>query len=94
MNVFVTNAILRLYSVSKSKIFTSVTAHFLSHITFCRVRGNIVKGRQPVTRPGDLFTSHNSQQRYQRKLNMSDANLEIRITQVSNDQTNLMFVKN
>jgi hypothetical protein len=59
MYVFATNAFIWLYSINKSKIFASMTAHFLSYITFYRVRGHIVKGRQPITRLGDLFMSHN-----------------------------------
>jgi len=52
----------------------SMTIHFLSYITFYRVRGHIVKGRQPIKRLGDLFTSRNFQQ-----LNLSYTNLEFRI---------------
>jgi hypothetical protein len=69
MYVFATNAFLWLYSISKSKIFTSMTAHVLSHITFYRVRGHIVKGRQSITRLGDLFMLHHFQQWYQCNLN-------------------------
>jgi len=79
MYVFVTNAFLWLYSISKCKIFTSMNAHFLSYITLYRVRGHIVKGRQIIARLGDLFMPHNFQQWYQRKLNLSDTNLESRI---------------